>query len=139
MSAPSKQAVKAAHRVFAYLKCTANACVKYAANGASDRKADEHLYAYTNLSDADCKISARSTGGYVIFFNGCPISWSSALQKIVALSSCESEYIQAALAAKEVLYLRSILQRMGLAQRRTIMYIDNMAALNLTENPVNRG
>jgi len=139
MACPTKQAVKAAHHVFAYLKKTKGHAFIYHGANATGRPTGEELYAYTDSSDADCKDTRRSTGGYLVFYNGTPVSWSSALQKIVALSSCESEYIQAALGAKEILYLREILQLAGFGQRRTTMYIDNKAALDLSENPVQHG
>eukprot|EP00286_Rhodomonas_abbreviata_P029563 CAMPEP_0181309174 /NCGR_PEP_ID=MMETSP1101-20121128/11872_1 /TAXON_ID=46948 /ORGANISM="Rhodomonas abbreviata, Strain Caron Lab Isolate" /LENGTH=348 /DNA_ID=CAMNT_0023415639 /DNA_START=448 /DNA_END=1495 /DNA_ORIENTATION=- len=95
------------------------AFVYHGAN-ATGRPAGEELYALSSSTE-------RQSRG------------PAALQKIVALSSCESKYIQAALAAKEVLYLREILQLAGMGQCRTTMYIDNKAALDLSENPVQHG
>eukprot|EP00961_Rhodomonas_salina_P050151 673671-Rhodomonas_salina.2 len=138
LAKPTTAAVNAAKRVFAYLKATPNYSIQFNAAGAVDRAPDELLYAYTDSSDADCPTTRRSTGGYIVMFNGTPISWSSALQHIVALSSCESEYIQAGLAAKEILHLRSILYHLGFPQRRTLLYIDNEAAVALSDNPVHR-
>eukprot|EP00961_Rhodomonas_salina_P283185 3826967-Rhodomonas_salina.1 len=138
LSRPTKAAVQAAHRVFAYLKGTANYSISFNPSGAVDRAADELLYAYTDSSDADCPVSRRSTGGYLVMYNGTPVSWSSSLQKILALSSCESEYIQAALAAKEVLHLRAIFNHLGFEQRRTLLYIDNEATVALSDSPVHR-
>ena len=43
----------------------------------------------------------RSTTGYTFLFRGSPISWNSKLQRTVALSSCEAEYMAIKEAMKE--------------------------------------
>ncbi|CAN0917931.1 Retrovirus-related Pol polyprotein from transposon TNT 1-94, partial [Linum grandiflorum] len=45
--------------------------------------------------------SRKSTSGYVFTFSGGAISWQSKLQKCVALSTTEAEYIAAVEAGKE--------------------------------------
>ncbi|XP_011685762.1 PREDICTED: uncharacterized protein LOC105448717 [Wasmannia auropunctata] len=52
----------------------------------------------------------KSTTGYVIFFEGAPISWCSRKQPIVALSSTEAEFIAAAECCKETLYLKNLIK-----------------------------
>eukprot|EP00961_Rhodomonas_salina_P113736 1529741-Rhodomonas_salina.1 len=47
------------------------------------------LSTYVDSSDADCRITRRSTGGFVCFFNSAPASFRSALQRLATLSSCE--------------------------------------------------
>jgi len=39
----------------------------------------------------------KSTAGYMFFYGGAPISWSSKKESIFALTSCEAEYIAAEL------------------------------------------
>eukprot|EP00961_Rhodomonas_salina_P014582 195674-Rhodomonas_salina.1 len=90
LSRPTDQAVKAVHRVFANLSSTPHHSIKFNVAGSGKRAKGDQLYAYTDSSDADCPTSRRSTGGYLVMYNGAPVAWSSALQKIVALSSCES-------------------------------------------------
>jgi hypothetical protein len=56
----------------------------------------------TNFSDADLGgdiDTRRSTSDIVFFLGGNPISWQSSKQKVVALSSCEAEYMAAVVAA----------------------------------------
>lgn len=138
LAQPTEQAVIAAKRVFAYLKATQHHSICFNKKGFTTRDPDDLLYAYTDSSDADCPETRKSTGGYLVSFNGTPVGWRSARQQIVALSSCESEYIQAALAAKEILHLRSILFHLGFEQRRTLLYVDNEAAVALSDNAVHR-
>ena len=51
----------------------------------------------------------KSTSGLIFFLAGGPIAWQSAKQKVVALSSCEAEYIAAAGAACEGVWLARLL------------------------------
>ena len=46
-------------------------------------------------------LTRRSTTGYIFLFGNSPISWLSKLQKTVALSSCEAEYMALKEAIKE--------------------------------------
>jgi hypothetical protein len=51
----------------------------------------------------------KSTSGVAYFFGKSPVSWLSQKQKVVALSSCEAEYIAAATAACQGVWLRRLL------------------------------
>jgi hypothetical protein len=56
----------------------------------------------TRFSDSDHAGDVddrKSTTGYAFFLNSGIITWTSQKQKVVALSSCEVEYIAAATAA----------------------------------------
>ena len=45
----------------------------------------------------------------LVFLRSAPILWLSLKQKVVALSTCEAEYIAAATAACQVVWLRRLL------------------------------
>ena len=47
----------------------------------------------------------KSTTGYLYTFVGAAVSWVSRLQRIVALSTTEVEYIAATKACKEMLWM----------------------------------
>ncbi|KAE8685157.1 Expansin-A8 [Hibiscus syriacus] len=51
----------------------------------------------------------RSTTGYVYTLGGTAVSWVSQLQKIVALSTTEAEYVAVTEASKEMVWLQSFL------------------------------
>jgi ABC-type dipeptide/oligopeptide/nickel transport system permease subunit len=53
--------------------------------------------------------SRNSTTGYVFTLGGAAISWVSRLQKNVALSITEAEYVAAVEACKEMTWLRSLI------------------------------
>ena len=53
----------------------------------------------TVFSDADMvgdMNGRRSTSGVLVFLRSVPISWLSLKQKVVALSTCEAEYVAVA-------------------------------------------
>ena len=50
------------------------------------------------------KDSRRSTIGYVLTMGGTIVSWISKLQKVVALSTIEAEYVATIQASKEMIW-----------------------------------
>tara|TARA_B110000196_G_scaffold67180_1_gene56886 strand:+ start:244 stop:756 length:513 start_codon:yes stop_codon:yes gene_type:complete len=59
----------------------------------------------------------------------------SQLQKTVAMSSCEAEYVAIADACKTIIWLRRLLRDIGLEQQSaTPIYCDNESAVTLTMN-----
>ena len=56
------------------------------------------------------KDSRKSTTGYVFTIGGTIISWISKLQKIVALSTTEAEYVVATEASKEMIWLQRFME-----------------------------
>jgi hypothetical protein len=60
--------------------------------------------------------SRKSTTAYVWLMHGGAVSWSSVLQPTVALSTAEAEYMAAAGAAREALWMRKILVDLGVAE-----------------------
>jgi len=77
----------------------------------------------------------RSTMGYVFILNG-GISWSSRLQATVAMSTAEAEYMAAAQAVKEALWLRKLIADIGISLKTNQMHKDNQAALTILKNPI---
>ena len=77
----------------------------------------------------------RSRSGYCIFINGSLVQWSSKLQKSVALSSTEAEYICLSTGAASVLWFRSLLEEIGFQQKdATIIAQDNESAIRIAES-----
>ena len=52
-------------------------------------------------------LSTHSRTGFVIYYAGCPIVWTSKIQTITALSTTETEYIALSSALQEELELFS--------------------------------
>jgi hypothetical protein len=77
----------------------------------------------------------HSFSGYVFFMGGSLITWSSKRQSIIALSTAKSEYIAAVHAAKEIYWLRSILEELGNKQEKpTVLKCDNQSAIALCKD-----
>src|SRR3990167_440588 len=85
MSRPTKHDYDLSKRVMRYLNGTKNMKLTY------DKK--ERIVGFSDASYAEDKIDRKSTSGYVFMMNGGAISWRSGKQKIVTLSSMESEYV----------------------------------------------
>ncbi|WJX17846.1 hypothetical protein P8452_07710 [Trifolium repens] len=82
----------------------------------------------------------RSTSGYLFKFQNAPVSWCSKKQSVIALSSCEAEYVAGSLAACQANWLQSLLSEMNIiADTTVVLKIDNKSAINLAKNPVSHG
>ena len=67
------------------------------------------------------------------------ISWKSKKQQVVALSSCEAEYVAITHAMQEGIFLQQLLCDMGVFQeldKVVLLHVDNMGAIDLCKNPV---
>ena len=76
----------------------------------------------------------KAVSGYAFIINGGAISWSAKRQEIISLSTTESEYVAATYAAKEALWLRSIISQLfGVSLNLTTLFSDNQSAIALTK------
>jgi hypothetical protein len=74
----------------------------------------------------------------VVFFLGDgAASWSSQKQKVVALSSCEAEYIAGTAATCQAVWLARLLgELLGVDTETPKIMMDNQSAIALSKNPV---
>lgn len=88
---------------------------------------------YCDADYAGDKVTRRSTSGMIVMMNGGPISWSSRLQKLVALSSAESEIYAVTDSVKEALHIRLLCEECEIRKPGEPMTIweDNNAAIHL--------
>jgi hypothetical protein len=96
-----------------------------------------HFIGYSD-SDHDGDIDmGKSTSGMLFFLGKCPISWQSIKQQVVALSSCEAEYIAATTAATQALWLARLLgDLLGRDAEAVELRVDSKSALALAKNYV---
>jgi hypothetical protein len=133
MSAPRVCDTAAVKRVFRYLQGAKNLGILY--RFATDSEFPG-LVAHCDSDWAGDGESRKSTSGFVVKYNGAPVSWSSSLQSVVACSSCEAEYVAASECGREVSYLRELTSFVNNAQPGpTQIFGDNQGALSLIENP----
>jgi hypothetical protein len=65
---------------------------------------EAHLVGYNDSDHTGDIDTSKSTSGILFFFFGKSlVSWQSVKQQVVALSSCEAEYIAASTASTQVL------------------------------------
>ncbi|XP_039315491.1 secreted RxLR effector protein 161-like [Solenopsis invicta] len=93
----------AVKRIFAYLVGTKDRGILYKSTGN-----ELELVGYCDADFAGDIEMRRSTSGYVFMFANGVISWSSQRQKTVSLSTTESEYVAAAAAVREGVWLRML-------------------------------
>lgn len=131
-SNPGKEHWIAGKRILRYLKGTADHGIWYGKPGATTE-----LFGYTDADWAGDKNDRKSTSGNVFLFGGGPISWSAKKQTAVALSTAEAEYVAAAHAVQEVIWLRQLFESLQVQQLQpTVLFVDNQAAIALGKNPV---
>ena len=79
----------------------------------------------------------QSTSGVLVFLEAVPIAWQSLKQKIVALLTCEAEYVAAATAACQAIWLRRLLGELtGEEAHPPALMVDNQSIIALAKNPV---
>ena len=73
----------------------------------------------------------------LVFLGAAPIAWQSLKQKIVALSTCEAEYVVVATAACQTVWLRWLLGELTDKEAHPpALMVDNQLALALAKNSV---
>ncbi len=77
----------------------------------------------------------KSTTGYVYTLGGTAVSWVLRLQKIVALSTTEAEYVAVTEAGKVMVWLQGFLEELGQRQKKSILHSDSQSAIFLAKNP----
>lgn len=100
---------------------------------------NEGVFTARGYCDADYAGDAdkrRSTTGMVFTVGGNPVSWRSSLQKVVALSSTESEYIALSEASREAVWLRGFMNELGFSQDAVNIYCDSQSAIVIAKNAV---
>ena len=73
----------------------------------------------------------KSTSGYVYTLASGAISWCSRLQRIVALSTTEAEYILTTKASKEAIWLARLCNVFGMLEKAHILKCDSQSAICL--------
>jgi hypothetical protein len=132
---PDRKVIAAARRVIQYLMTMRDLKIRWTSEEdkvPTDKR--NKLWGAADASYASDVITRRSHGGYMLFLNGGCVSWKSGLQKMVTLSSCESEFVALCSAILEVRYLRQFLSELGHRQEEpTLLWEDNKAAIIVAE------
>jgi phosphopantetheinyl transferase (holo-ACP synthase) len=129
MSAPKTDHWLAAKGVLRYLAGTPT-------HGLTFQGTSTTVLGYCDADYAGDLDTRRSTTGYVFIINGGAVSWSSRHQQTVAASTTEAEYMAAAHAAKEALWLRKLMADLRIGTGMIVIKADNQSAIKLLKNPI---
>jgi len=117
----------AVKHVFGYLAGTADLELMYGKN------VDE----LTGFCDADGSMheDRKAISGYAFVIDGGAVSWSSKKQEIIALSTTEAEYVAMTHAAKEALWMKTLISQVfGIDEKGMTLHSDNQSAIALTKD-----
>jgi len=131
MHQPEEKHWRIAKGVIRYLAGTVDLCLQYDGSGELEGAVDADYNG--------CKDSRRSTTGWVFTYKGGTISLSSKRQPTVSSSTAEAEYVAAAAATREALWLRKLMADLGEKDRAVPIAEDNQACLALIANPEGTG
>ena len=80
------------------------------------------------------KYSRRSTTRYVFTIGGTTVSWILKLQKVVALSTTEVEYVVATEASEEMVCLQRFMEELVKKKENGKLYSNNQSLIHLAKN-----
>lgn len=123
----------AAKHVLRYLKGTRKLQISYDGDSLTPK-------AFSDSDFSQCPLTRWSVSGFVVVLGGGPVSWRSARQSVVALSTNEAEYMAAAECTKHLSWVRDFLFNIMHPVPAAIpFYVDNTSAIDTaTGDSINR-
>ena len=126
----------AVKRILRYLRGTVDYGLVY-------RKSELKLKGYCDADWAGSE-NRKSTSGICLSLNddsdSSLVTWRSQRQSVVALSTCEAEYIALALGFQEGIFLKQLVSDLDYVKNpeelKVTMFSDSQSAISLSENPV---
>jgi len=131
MSQPEEAHWRAAKGVVRNLSGTVDLGLQY----CGSRELEEAVDATCN----GCPDTRRSTTGWVFMCGGGAISWSNKRQPTASCSTAETEYIAAASATREALWLKKLMGDLDEPERPVPMAEHKLGCLSLIANPKGTG
>ncbi|GJV51798.1 retrovirus-related pol polyprotein from transposon TNT 1-94 [Tanacetum coccineum] len=129
---PGKNHWEAVKWILKYLRGTANVGLVY----GTDRGNYVDVTGFVDSDYAKDPDKGRSITGYAFLVQGCVVSWKATLQHVVALSTTEAEYMALTEAVKEAIWLRGLLEELGVELNTVAVNCDNQGAIHLSWNHV---
>jgi hypothetical protein len=94
-----------------------------------------HLEGISDSSFAEDKNTRISVDGFVVYFCGAPVATKSKLGRSVTLSSTEAAHFAMSEVAREVLYIKQLLDTIGIEIKLPIdIRVDNIGAMLIGNN-----
>ena len=129
MANPGREHWEAVHWILRYLRGTSGMSLCFG-------KGELNLQGYVDSDLGDDVDTQRSTTGYVYTFGGTVVNWVSQLQKLVALSTTEAEYLAITKASKEMLWLKNLFVELGKTCVEHKLFSDSQSGIHLAKNPM---
>ena len=131
MSAPRTTHYAVFFHILCYIKRTLFNGLQFSAHSSLQ------LHAYSDADWAGDPTDRRSTIGFCFLLGDSLISQRSKKQTVVSCSSTKAEYRALANTTNELLWLRWLLEDMGVVHcGSTILYCDNQSAIKISHNDV---
>ncbi|CAA7022737.1 unnamed protein product [Microthlaspi erraticum] len=131
MQAPREDHWHAALRVVRYIKGTPGQGILLSADH------DFQINGWCDSGYSSCPITRRSVTGYFVQLGESPISWKTKKQSTVSKSSAEAEYRAMAYLRDELLWIKNVLQSLGVSHAQPMrIHCDSKAAIHISSNPV---
>lgn len=130
-SHPHEEHLNAAKYLLRYLN-------KYPKGMISYCNLNEKFICFTDADWGCDSCDRKSYTGFVMFMAGGAVAWESKKQSVVALSTMEAEYVAVCQGAKEVVFVRNLLEEMGFNEftcEPTRIMCDNQGAQFMVKNP----
>ena len=90
---------------------------------------------YWTNSDMSVDVdTSRSTFEYVMTYAGGVVSRQSRLQKVVALSTTEAEYMGAVEAGTEIIWMKEFIRALGIRRDEFQLHYDNQNVIHLVKH-----
>jgi hypothetical protein len=136
MARPRPEHWKAVKHLFCYLCGTCNFHLMYKPKPS----APYPFYVYSNTDHGANLDNGRSTSAYVVKIGSGAVLWSSCLQSIVALSTTEAEFVAAASAGQEVIWMYALLGELGFPiSSPSLLLLDNQSVIQVGKNTKHHG
>ncbi|XP_058767589.1 secreted RxLR effector protein 161-like [Vicia villosa] len=137
MERPKVSHLAAVKRILRYIKRSIGCEIVFP---TMDRSRKCNLLDFTNSNWCEDKYDRKSTTEHIFMFDGTQISWCLKKEPVVALSSCETEYITASLCACQAAWLTNLLKELGNNEGEAVtLLVDNVPTINLAKNPIAHG
>lgn len=118
--------------ILRYIDGSLNRALIYGGASGEDSKAE--IEGYVDSDYAGRMDSRKSISGYVFTMFGTTISWKATLQKVVALSTTEAEYIALTEAVKGALWLEGFAKELKLQGKSITVKCDSESEIHLSKN-----
>ena len=130
MQNPTQLHVDVCKHIFHYLRGTLDARITY------DGGKNSSLIGYSDADWGENRDNWRSTTGYVFLMADGAVTWASRMQKTVARSSTEAEYIALSEACSEIAWLIALQREIGYGLKGLVPLVaDNQGGIFLAVNP----